>query len=309
MIERFIDYLQFTAPIAEKSLQNSGYEAVAPIRFYKRGYRTENGVRYYFGNPNSSKATVIASGFALLFERYMFKNDAEMIDYWLSRGAIFSRLDLAVTDWIDTDFCTVADVETWYKSGLIESSFVEGGCKKIEKILPDAPNVPETLYIGDIEKRGKRGIFRAYDKGIEIGLPPLLATRLEVELKGDNANATARRIAKTNDIGGNFRAKFNVNSEQFDRLIDAPIADITRGESKPKREVDEKMDTRWNWLLETVAPALKQAWEHDRNSGAGDSNLQKFLIKAGVSGDIKRHATALVERILNDATEKIDLSD
>jgi len=307
MIERHIDYLQMTVPIAEKTLQNDAYEAIAPIKFYKRGYRSTNSVRYYFGNPNSNKCSVLCSGFALMFEREMFKNDAAMLDYWLSRNAKISRIDLAVTDWIDTDFVTVSDVKEWYERGLIESVFCEGGCKIISEVLQDAPQVDETLYLGNIQQRGKKGIFRAYDKGLEIELSAHLATRLEVEFKGDNAHSTASRIASTNDISGNFRAKINVNHHQFERLMDAPVADTSRNTAKPKRELDTKIDDRWNWLLNTVAPSLREAIKHDSATGKGDANLTKFLIRAGISEDIKKHVKLLTDRVLADATEKIDL--
>jgi DNA relaxase NicK len=308
MIERNIDYLTLSVPDDEKKYQNSSsFQLVPPIAFYKRGYRNDNSVRFYFGNPKSNKALVVISGFALLFERYMFENDAAMLDYWLSRGAKISRLDLAITKWIDEDFFTVSDVKSWFVSNKIESPYVEGGCKTINKILINAPEVPETLYIGDIERRGKRGIFRAYDKGLEQGILGDVATRIELELKHDNAHATAKRIAKTNDISGNFRAKFNVKNTTFDRLMDAPIADTTRNEAKPKTEQSSEMASRWKWLLETVAPALKSAIEYDRQFDSMDANLVQFLSKAGISGDMKKHAKQLADRMISDATETIDL--
>lgn len=309
MIERNIDYLQMSVSLNEREFVSKEYEIASPVKFYKRGFRNVNGTRFYFGNPNSSKCLVVMSGFALMFERLMFANDASLIENWLSKGAKITRIDLAITDYIDTSLVTVADVRKWYKKGKIESVLCNGGCKMIEQILPDSPSVPETLYIGAIKERGKRGIFRAYDKGIEMNLDALLITRLELELRGEKAHSNARRIAQTGDISGNFRATFNVNSPEFERLMDAPVSDTTRGAaSGVKREQDEIISKRWHWLINTVAPSLRDAIAHDRKADNLDTNLVKFLSASGLSGEIKEYAEKYRDKILADAIENVDLN-
>ena len=309
VIERHIDYLQMNIHLSERDFSDKEFDVVPPIKFYKRGFRNTNGTRFYFGNPNSKKCCVVMSGFALLFERLNYRNDAALLDFWLTKGATVSRLDLAVTEWIEDDLFTLADVEMWYKKGLIDSIHCAGGCKKIEQILQETPNVPETLYIGDIKARGRKGIFRAYDKGVESGLVPNLATRIELEFKGDNAQSTAKRVASDGDISGNFRAKFNVNDQSFERLMDAPSADTTRNKANPKREQTEEMAARWKWLLEIVAPALREAVNYDRQTDALDANLTAFLVRSGIHGEIKHHVNLLTDRMIADKLDTIDLND
>lgn len=283
MIDRHIDYLAFSAFLSELSLSEKDFQSVPAPRFYKRGYVDAHGWRYYFGNPNSKKALIVGSAAALHNARISGKTDEEILSWALDGGGVVSRLDLAVTEWIEDTLVTVGDVEAWFKRGLVESSLVSGGGKLISASSPEQENTPETFYIGDISKRGKKGIFRAYDKGIELDIGAYLATRLEVELKGDNAISTANRIAKTGDIAGNFRAKLNVKHKDFDRLMDAPITDVARGKAKEKESEDEVMNKRWEWLTEKVAPVLKEAREYDNRKGKKDNRMYWFLRSAGFS--------------------------
>lgn len=283
MIERHIDYLAFSAFLSELSLSEQDFQSVPAPRFYKRGYVDAHGWRYYFGNPNSKKALIVGSAAALHNARISGKTDEEILSWALDGGGVVSRLDLAVTEWIESELVTVDEVKAWYTRGLVESSFTSGGGKAIISTTQDGKDSIETFYIGDITKRGKKGIFRAYDKGVELEIGAYLATRLEVELKGDNAISTANRIAKTGDIAGNFRAKLNVKHNDFDRLMDAPITDVARGKAKEKESEDEAMNKRWAWLTEKVAPVLKEAREYDNRKGKKDNRMYWFLRSAGFS--------------------------
>lgn len=281
MIERHLDYLQFSAMIAESVCTENGYSDLVPVRFYKRGYRDEFGTRLYFGNPNSKKALVVMAGHALEIMRGNGHEDAGIIDLALRQDGEISRMDLAVTEWVETDLIQLEDIECWFKEGLIESSLVAGGMKEISSISENTGRSVETLYIGDMSKRGKKGIFRAYDKGLEINIGQYLATRLEYEDRGEKAHNSALRLAETNSISGVFRSRFDVKSIQFERLMDADAVSTKRGAGKFEEEAMEN-ERRWQWLLNQVAPSLKEAIETERKNGFGDDRLNQFLISAGI---------------------------
>lgn len=285
MIERFIDYMQFSAKLNERICIEKQYSIVPPLAWYKRGYRNEWGFRLYFGNVKSPNlAFVVASGEPLQNLRDSGKFDYEILNWALEVDAKFTRIDLAITEWQTMDgMIFVEDIEEWYKSGLIDSSHIMGGAKKIEAIGGDAgENVIETLYIGDISKRGKKGIFRAYDKGIELDIGAYLATRLELEDRGEKAHNTAIRIANSGDVAGNFRARFNVRHKEFDRLMDADAINIQRGIGKQKLEEEQENDRRWTWLMNQVAPAMREAIKNDIKQGKGIHRAQAFALKAGM---------------------------
>jgi len=245
MIERNVDYLQASVEYPQFKCRDNEYKVIAPLKFYKVGYQDGDGVRYYYGNPNSKKALCVCSGQALQNLRNNGASDGEIINAFLSKGATCSRLDMAITEYIETELVEVSDVESWFTGGKIVSTHCEGGCKEIVAVHEQGRKAVETLYIGDMEKRGTKGIFRAYDKGKEMNLEAHLITRLEVEDRGDKAMATFKRIAATGDVAGNFRARFDVDDEQFERLMQAPVADITRGQNLTKRAEIDIRNGRW----------------------------------------------------------------
>lgn len=293
MIERAVDYLQASSLMAESAMIMKGFKPLPPVRFYKRGYQHPNGFRFYFGNPNSNKAMLIASGEVMQSLRNDRMADAEILGWVLDIGGEISRLDLAVTEFIEDEIVTVEDVMSWYKDGLVSAYLVGGGAKSISSVKTGAPDNVETFYIGALEKRGKKGIFRAYDKGIEMGIGSEIVTRIELELKREKAHNVAKRLAESNDIAGNFRSHFNVKSKDFERLMDAPAVSIHRGKNQVKEAENEEIARRWDWLLEQVAPALKRAVLEERSAGRGDARLIDFMVRSGIYGDARKIVDSL----------------
>jgi DNA relaxase NicK len=284
-----------------------GFKPIPPVRFYKRGYQHPNGFRLYFGNPNSSKAMMIASGEVMQSLRNDQRLDAEIIDWVLTAGGEISRIDLAVTEFIEDDLVTIEDVEKWYVSGLVESSLCAGGGKRISGLSIDQPETKETFYIGNMSTRGKKGIFRAYDKGVEMGIGSEIVTRIELEIKREKAHNTAKRLVDTNDIAGNFRASFNVRSKDFERLMDADAVSIHRGKNQVKEAEIEEINKRWDWLLGQVAPALKQAILEERNQDRGDARLVDFMGRAGILQDARHIAESLSDAKYRDKLSRNEL--
>jgi len=296
MIERNIDYLQMNVLLNESDFNNTDLKPISAVRFYKRGYVDGLGVRYYFGNPNSKRALVVVSGGSLEAIRGRGVSDGDILERYLNLGSILTRIDLAITDYIEDDFCTVDMVKSWVKTGQVRSNWVGHGSTSLSKMNDDGSDRLETFYVGEMGSRGKRGIFRAYDKGLQSGLDAEIITRLEVELRKDKAHNTAKRVVKTGDIGGNFRTSFDCDNEEFERLVLSPCVAAVRGQGQERIEEDEKMSKRWDWLINQVAPALNEAVEYERVKNPSQTNLLKFLVAAGVMEDVREFANSLANR-------------
>lgn len=290
MIERNIDYLQFTALVPEFLCIEKQFTPCPPVRFFKRGYIDEIGSRLYFGNsnPKATKALVIMTGAALQKLRDRGNSEAEIAQFAINQGGNISRLDMAVTEWVDEFLITMQDVENWVKWDLVDSTLMKYGAKKIEAIHQEN-NAIETLYIGDMKKRGEYGIFRAYDKGIELDLGQYMATRLEYEDRGEKAENSLKRIAETGDVGAVFRSRFNVYAANFERIIESEAVEIARGNGREKETVFEALDARWEWLMKQVAPAIKDAYQKDVKLGLKFNRFYWLLREIGIG-----HGEALV---------------
>lgn len=300
MIERNVDYLQMNVHIPERYLMRDGVIPVPCVRFYKRGYMDEIGVRYFYGNPKSEKALIVLSGQALEAARGRGMTDLDIIERYIRMGARCTRLDIAVTDYIEDDFVSVDDVKSWVKEGQVSSKWLGSGCLSLSKLKDDNNEQLETFYVGSPSERGKKGIFRAYDKGVQSGLSPAIITRLEVEIRGDSATYSAAKLAEGVHATGIFRSKFDCTNPQFERLMESPAHVPVRGKGQGKQEVEDKMAKRWDWLTEQVAPALHEAVEYDRKNGMGEDRLMKFLTEAGLMKEIRAYAENLANHKYRD---------
>ena len=303
MIERHLDYFAASLMFPEMICRDNQYKSVPAIAFYKRGYEDETGTRYYYGNPNSKKCLVVLSGRVLEYFRISGNTDSEIVASFVEKGARCSRIDMAVTEWIEDNLVTLDDVEGWFTGGKIKSSWVSGGCKALVEIPEQGERATQTLYIGDMEARGKKGIFRAYDKGVEMDLGKYMVTRLEVEDRGDKAMVSARRIAAGASVASVFRTRFDVDDEQFERLMQSPVAELTRRSNLPKRDEIDVQAGRWQWLINQIAPSIKQAIADDNRLDMNDANLTKFLVASGLLGLMRDGANDLARKLYRDTLE------
>lgn len=308
MIERFIDYVQFTAQFNEADFPHGEFETIRGIQYYPRGYRDASGTRFYFGANKGAPCFCILAGEQMQYFRDVGAGDVGVLDWAFQHDAKISRLDLAVTEYIEENLFLPEDVEKWFKDGSITSSHCAGGCKKIADVRQGKNDVLETLYIGDIKKRAKRGIFRAYDKGVDLGIGNEMISRIELELKREKAHVVAKRIASKYDISGNFRTYFDVNNQEFERIMQSPVVEAVRGKGKPKTERSIENDKRWQWLIEQVAPALKEAIRLDYDMDLGNNRMFQFMAASGITKDASEFADKLAEyRMQNIKFERVKL--
>ena len=257
MIEYRIDYLQFSATIeAIFSITSiEEFQKRSNIPFYESMTKYDNGIIRYDGNPNTEKSLYILTGSVCetLGVDELFCN--QVLDEFHGKA---SRLDLAMT----TDQSILALILK-DKDKIISEMFQQ------IKIIADADFTPETIYIGDIKKRGKKGIVRAYDKGLQMGLEGVTRHRIEIELKRDQADLALKRIASGNSIQSVMNSKFRIDVEWYKLMFGEDIAinrfkDLTNVERK---EIDKKMA----WVEKQVIPSLRYIIDYDR-----DNNTQNF---------------------------------
>ena len=268
-----LDYLQLSTPYSELECIKEGYKPLDyPIKFYKRGYIDLLGVRYFFGNPKTNNANLIYSGLALDNIRVVNWNTRDIIGGMIERGAKITRTDWAITEgYAEKASFTVMDIATDYASGNFTGTLAGDTGKLIvgfDTKQLDNPSIgAETFYIGDMERRGKRGIFRAYDKGTELGgYARDILTRIELEERKGNAHNSAKRYADNMPIGDIINSRIRSSSEYWTRLTGGNVPEIQRGKQlQPATDESEKLDRRKRWLLQQVAPALASVIASDED--------------------------------------------
>jgi len=283
MITRDLDYISCSASFKESAFWNEAFKPCKPVAFYKRGYEDALGAKFFFGSHKTDRAFIVLAGKALANYRDAGRQDPDTLAWLIGRDATFGRLDIAITDMTVGENIQVSAAQTWFESKLIESPLVARGATFISGYAWDDTPVVQTYYVGDLKKRGDVGIFRAYDKSLDIGIGNGIITRIELEIRKEKSNSVAKRLAKDFDLSGNFRASFNVKSQDFERLMDAPVANVKRGLGIARLDQDDKDDKRWAWLLDVVSKSLNDAILSDNKRGLGSERLKSFLAKSGFS--------------------------
>lgn len=268
MIEKFVDYLQVSSLYREQTCIEKGHAEINPIKFYPRGYEDELGVRRYFGNPNSIKALIIYSGKALHNWRVVGWKIEDAIEKFIENGASITRIDWCTTEYVEDNLITVDDVANDFEQSKFAGTLANYEAKKIVGIRPDAPdgqkNTTQTFYIGSMDRRGKNGIFRAYDKGLEIGgIAAQLITRLELEERGTNAHNSAKRYVQGTELGEIVNSRLKSDGEQWCRVMGSKSVDISRGDNLIKTDDNEAHEKRKIWLMKQVLPALADTIERE----------------------------------------------
>ncbi len=262
--EKKIDYLQYTYHEIPDWLGVVPYVGTSPLAFYRACYEFECGARVFSGNSNSDLYLIQLSGKSC--ERHQITENVGRLQFILDRGGKFSRIDFAVT---------VGGLEPlFYFNDAMRKDAVES--KRFEndspKVITDAYGRPETIYIGDLKKRGRKGVFRAYNKGLEAGLDQLL-TRFELETRKKRAMVAVRRYLGGVNIGKIIRDVVDLPEEQW--WVDIMGDKANSLPDYAREEILNPIERRWHWLIKQVAPALGRLiamQELDRNS-----QYQQFL--------------------------------
>lgn len=282
--ETKIDYLVYNSAILPQS--DIFIVARSPLRNYDKVLVLMNGVKAHTGHNNSDKYHIVCTGTTLDYLRET-KTDHEIIDTVITNNGRISRLDIAVTQYLDEDgLITLDDFVQACKDYEIVSKHAKYGVKSVHNAYNDSH---ETCYVGDRKNRGKRGIFRAYDKGLEMNLESYLISRFELEEKRDAAIVSARRIADGNSLDSVLKSRFDLPQwEAWQQLLDAPSISVSRGKAVADHEQEAQQEAsakKWHWLLGTIAPIIGKQLAEDTLIGIDLSNWKKFVSEVKLAYD------------------------
>lgn len=256
-----VDYIQFSTLRKPPWLIDSfvDFRKKSNKQFYTHMTRYTNGAVLYEGNPNTDKGLFVLSGSVC----DKLPITPAWMQWHIDNDATISRIDLAMTT--DTNVLALLQAD----NGAIQSHmFTEG------KIISDIEYTPETIYFGDMKKRAKKGIVRAYDKGLQLGLD-LSMYRIEVELRQKHAQIASKRYAHGESIPNIMNAKFKVLRPWYEDIFgdnESTMRFADRGEDQIP-EIDRKM----LWLENQVLPSLQYVIDYDRQNGT--NNFSRLIDK------------------------------
>lgn len=267
-----VDYMSYNIPENAIPINQTDREK-SFLSHYQYMVRDDYGATYHFGSKTTDKTKVVYTGesCARLFGEI---STSEHIEMMLASGATFTRLDIALTEYLVDEYpYTVERIRRAVSKGRVDSFHAKYGAK----VIADATLSPETLVIGDWKKRGKRGIVRCYDKSLEQGWGRLLVTRTEIEDKREKAHVSARRIANGEKLASVMTARFNIKETRFQRMLSGAKPSIMRPKSRESSErtaYEDESFKAWSWIMSTVAPTLGKTIALDHKNGIDNEQRQ-----------------------------------
>lgn len=280
MVTKQLDYLTFSttkfAPIDDVIGKPTSRKPT--IGNYRDAHEYDCKIIVQWDNLRPELKTHVAlSGQACENLRNLGFSDVDIIA-WATNlpNAKIGRIDLNVTSRRNDggDHELKPHMLHWYANvGAMKSRL------KLNKPVPDQNGKIETMYVGERKNRSKSKLFRAYDKGLDLGIEADKIVRFELaSYKG--APKVADRVIAGQDYGGIIRS--------FVDFPDVPLwCEIM--DSEPTKNIFEQSSTtllqdrieanksRWQWLTTIVAPTLGKALAETDELESADA-AHKLLI-------------------------------
>lgn len=236
-----------------------------------------SGALLSWGHSNSELYNLIVSGGALSSVNTMAiaptspeeSKEADIVLTLIEGAKNCSRIDIALTlSDEQSGFMKVSEVLTSITSGELSARY-STEVSFISKLKTDRVEgtgvAVETIYMGELANRAKKGIIRIYDKGKERGKDPDKVTRIEVELKRENANASFFRIMKgKNTLADVFLSRFMKLPEGLEKAVlglQSSANPLARGALPEDKPEDIAGQSIANFLIQSALPALKNLFE------------------------------------------------
>lgn len=260
-------------------------EEKAPLRNYNRTIYYNSGAIQMYSTTDTRVGTHIQiSGEPLGVLRGEGFTDLDILNRVMEYGFKLSRIDIQVTS---ENVAKENDTEYRIYHSLNPGTILKlcNQDELVSRLKPDNPVVDrqkqvETCYIGSRSSRNR--IFRAYDKGLELGMAANQIIRYELETR-KNPQGIARAIMIGESIPSIIRrfVDFPKNDTWIELMSDnvATMPQIDTNLTAWEKEEIENAQ-RWQWLIETAAKTLNKALNFDRNKYIADmdnENLRMFL--------------------------------
>lgn len=241
-------------------------------------------------NPRM-KTHITASGTTLAIMREYGFTDIDILS-WICgmNGSKIGRIDLAVTSSrVDSSKHRLMPKKLFKvaKTGTLESNL------DLDKPVVDVDLNVETCYLGNRKTRNR--LFRAYDYNLahKTGEPDYVA-RYELESRKSAYNV-AKRVIAGQDYGGIVRSvvDFPDNKIWCEIMDSEPLPNVREDNQLTRFEqMIKDNETRWEWLLKSVAPALGRAIAIDTVNGV-HSPIQAF------DAIVSKYARETIEELKN----------
>lgn len=273
IVTQNVDYLSWTKAVPNWFFNERVFgETKSPNNNYDRAEISSTGILHLWNTRNDDmKHHYIASGETLTNLRVAGHDEREIVR-WCLENARITRIDIAITSQRDDGR------PHGFNPHHLAWAVRDGRLKS--KLTPDKDIVKEmkteTKYIGNRKKRKR--LFRAYDKGLDLGQELNQLIRYELETR-QGTKTIAREVVKGTPYNAIIKRYVDFPDVAVWReIMQAEIAQIKQVEQEntPLQIMQEKSKSRWQWLMRSIVPVVGKALEHDEKLGIARTDNQNF---------------------------------
>jgi len=273
VVTQNVDYLTWTKAKADWFFNERVFgETKSPNPNYTHAEISSTGILHLWHVRNEDmRHHYIATGQVLANLRIAGLNEQEIVR-WCLENAHITRIDIAVTS--QREDGKPHGFNPHALAWAVRDGRLKSRMKPAKDIAEDMKT--QTKYIGN--RKTRKRLFRAYDKGLDLGQEINQLIRYELETR-QGTKTIAREVVKNTPYNAIIKRYVDFPDVRvWQDIMTAEIAQIKQIEQSetPLEIMQEKSKSRWNWLMRSIVPVIGKALDHDEKLGIARADNQNF---------------------------------
>lgn len=273
IVTQNVDYLTWTKDIPNWFFAEKVFgETKSPNQNYTHAEISTTGILHLWNVRNEDmKHHYIASGETLSNLRNAGHDEREIVRWCLENSHI-GRIDIAITS--QREDGKPHGFNPHHLAWAVRDGRLKSRMKPAKDITEDMKT--QTKYIGN--RKTRKRLFRAYDKGIDLNLEAFKVIRYELETR-QGTKTIAREVVRGTPYNAIIKRYIDFpDISVWQEIMSAEIAQIKQVEPSllPIDAMREKSASRWKWLMRSIVPVVGKALEHDEKIGIPREENQNF---------------------------------
>lgn len=247
-------------------------ETKSPLANYDKAEVSNNGVLHLWHSRHDDvKHHYICSGETLQNIRNKGHDERDVVQWALERAQI-SRIDIAITSQRDDE--KPHGFNPHALAWAVRDGRLKSRMKPAKDVTEDMKT--QTKYIGN--RKTRKRLFRAYDKGLDNGGEAGRLIRYELETR-HGTKTIAREVVKGTPYNAIIKRYVDFpDVAVWNEIMSAIPAQISHNDTArtPLEQLQDKSKSRWAWLMRSVVPVIGKALAEDEKIGIPRAENQNF---------------------------------
>jgi len=275
IVTQNVDYLTWTKALPDWFEDNASVysDIKSPNNNYDRAEISNSGIMHLWHSRNDDmKHHYIATGQVLANLRNAGYDEIDIVR-WCLEHAHITRIDIAITSQREDN--KPHGFNPHHLAWAVRDGRLKSRMKPAKDISEDMKT--QTKYIGN--RKTRKRLFRAYDKGADMDLEPLKLVRYELETR-QGTKTIARSIVAGQPYNAIIKRYIDFpDVAVWQEIMNAEPAKIKQIEPSmlPSEIAVVKSNNRWGWLMRSIVPVVGKTLREDMKRGIKPQENENFV--------------------------------